>query len=51
MTKNIENRIMAHMLVWKDAKQLSNYIEEAMESDSYDSSTDKNTVYKEFVPG
>lgn len=35
----------------KDPKQLQNYVEEAMESESYHSSEDKeNTVYEEFVP-
>lgn len=36
----------------KDPKQLSNYVEEAMESDSYDlGANEENTIYGEFVPG
>lgn len=35
----------------KDSKQLSNYVEEAVESESLDSSTDNdNTVFVEFIP-
>lgn len=35
----------------KNSKQLNKYIEEAMESDSYNSSSEKeNTMYEKFVP-
>lgn len=35
----------------KDPKQINNYVKEAMESASYESSTgDQNTVYEEFIP-
>lgn len=44
------------LIIWlkydfKDSKQLSNYVEKVMDSDSNDSSADEeNTVYEEFVP-